>query len=361
LPAVPWSETRVTELLRIRYPLIQAPMARISTAEVAAAVSEAGGLGSVAGAALDAGALGDAVAAVRARTRAPFAVNLFAPREAPAPSGIDEMIEFLAPWRERLGLPPDPSADLGAPPSFEAQFAALLDARPAAFSFTFGIPPAEALRAAREAGIATLGTATTVAEAEALERAGVDAVVAQGAEAGGHRGTFAAEFESALVGTLALVPRIVDRIGLPVIAAGGIMDGRGIAAALALGAEAAQLGTAFIGVDESGAPPAYIESLTSADETATTVTAAFTGRHARAVRTAFVDELERAGIEIPPYPIQQGLMLELFGAGLERGELDAVLRLAGQGAASIRRLPAAELVGSLVAETESAIASLAGG
>jgi nitronate monooxygenase len=206
----------------------------------------------------------------------------------------------------------------------------------------------------------TLGTATTVGEAEALERAGVDAVVAQGAEAGGHRGTFAAEFDRALVGTMALVPRIVDRVDVPVIAAGGIMDGRGVAAALALGAEAAQLGTAFIGVDESGAPPAYVESLGEADETSTAVTAAFTGRPARAVRTRFVDEIELAGIEIPDYPRQQALMLDLFGAGLERGEPEVVLRLAGQGVGAIRRMAAADLVEALVAETEAAIAPFAG-
>jgi nitronate monooxygenase len=354
-----WSETRISELLGIRFPLIQAPMARISTPEVAAAVSEAGGLGSVAGAALGADALRQAIAEVRTRTERPFAVNLFAPLDPPAAAGVDQMAAFLAPWRERLGLPPEP-APRGAAPEFGDQFEVVLEMRPAAFSFTFGIPPGEALDPAREAGIALLGTATTAGEAVALERAGVDAVVAQGAEAGGHRGTFAADFHAALVGTMALVPLVCDRVSCPVVAAGGIMDGRGIAAALALGADAAQLGTAFIGVAESGAPPEYVESLRALDETATTVTPAFTGRHARAVRTPFVDELERAGIPVPPYPIQQGLMFELFAAGLERGDLDAVLRLAGQGAQSIRALPAGELVDALAHETESAIAAFAG-
>jgi nitronate monooxygenase len=355
---VAWSETRLTELLGLRYPLIQAPMARISTAQVAAAVSEAGGLGSIAGAALGPDELREAIATVRAATESPFAVNLFAPQAHAPASGVEEMREFLAPWRERLGLTSEPAPSPAAP-DFADQFAVVLEAKPAAFSFTFGIPPAEALNAARDAGIATIGTATTVADAEQLERAGVDAVVAQGSEAGGHRGTFAADFESAQVGTMVLVPLIADRVACPVAAAGGIMDGRGIAAALALGAEAAQLGTAFIGVAETGAPPAYVESLLAADETSTTITPAFTGRHARAIRTAFVDELERSGLEIPPYPVQQGLMLELFRAGLERGELDAVIRLAGQGARAIRRMPAAELLEALVGETESAIARLA--
>jgi nitronate monooxygenase len=354
---VAWNKTRLTGLLRTRYPLIQAPMARISTPEVAAAVSEAGGLGSIAGAALGPDELRGAIGVVRGRTDAPFAVNLFAPQPEPSAEGVEEMAEFLAPWRERLGLPPD-SAPRGPGPAFDDQLEVVLGARPAAFSFTFGIPAAEALGAVRETGIAALGTATTVAEAEALEHAGVDAVTAQGSEAGGHRGTFAADFERAQVGTMALVPQVVDRLQVPVVAAGGIMDGRGIAAALALGAEAAQLGTAFIGVAESGAPPAYVESLKASDETSTTITPAFTGRHARALRTRFVDELEEAGLDVPAYPVQQGLMLELFRAGLERGELDAVLRLAGQGAPSIRELPAGELVAALVVETESALARL---
>ena len=353
-----WVETRLTELLGTRYPLIQAPMARISTPEVAAEVSEAGGLGSIAGAALGPDELRAAIGAVRTATKNPFAVNLFAPQAPPPPAGVEEMAEFLAPWRERLGLSPE-TGERPAGPVFDDQLEVVLEMRPAAFSFTFGIPPAGALSAVRDTGIATLGTASTVAEAEELHRAGVDAIVAQGSEAGGHRGTFAADFESAQVGTVALVPLIADRVDHPVVAAGGIMDGRGIAAALALGADGAQLGTAFIGVAESDAPPAYVESLLAADETATTITPAFTGRHARAIRTAFVDEVERAGLMIPAYPLQQGLMLELFRAGLERGELDAVLRLAGQGAPAIRRMPAGELVEALVAETEAAIARLA--
>jgi nitronate monooxygenase len=324
---MPWTRTPITELLGTRYPLIQAPMARISTPGVAAAVSEAGALGSIAGAPLSPSALREAIAAVRLRTERPFAVNLFAPLEPPSDAGVEAMAEFLSPWRARVGLPPEP-APRGPAPEFADQIAVVIEARPAAFSFTFGIPPADALDAVREAGIAILGTATTAGEAEALERAGVDAVVAQGAEAGGH----------------------------PVVAAGGIMDGRGIVAALALGAGGAQLGTAFIGVTESGAPPAYVESLLEADETATTVTRAFTGRHARALRTPFLDELEAAGLEVPAYPLQQSLMMELFAAGLERGVLDPVLRLAGQGAPAIRELPAAELVEAVVAETDEAIA-----
>jgi nitronate monooxygenase len=355
---VAWRETRVTELLGTRYPLIQAPMARISTPEVAAAVSQAGGLGSIAGAPLGADALREAIAQVRSRTEKAFAVNLFAPLEPSSAVGVDEMAEFLTPWRERLGLEPEGSPR-GPALEFADQLAVVLEARPAAFSFTFGIPPAEALAAAREAGLAILGTATTVGEAEALERAGVDVVVAQGSEAGGHRGTFAADFEAALVGTMALVPLVASHVSCPVVAAGGIMDGRGVAAALALGAEAAQLGTAFIGVAETGAPRAYVQSLKAADETATTVTPAFTGRHARAIRTPFVEEVDRAGITVPPYPLQLGLMTELFAAGLGRGDLDAVMRLAGQGSPALRELPAAELVAALVAETEDAIARLA--
>jgi nitronate monooxygenase len=355
---MPWPQTDLTELLGTRYPLIQAPMATVSSPELVAAVSNAGGLGSLGGAILAPDQLREQIEGIRALTDEPFAVNLFAPIETPpAPAQAAAMAEALAPWRERFGLdpvgePPQP------PPSFvDDQLAVVIEAKPAAFSFTFGIPPAEALDEMRDAGIKLIGTATAPGEAVMLSEAGCDAVVAQGSEAGGHRGTFALPFERALIGTMALVPQVVDAVEVPVIAAGGIMDGRGIAAALALGAAGAQLGTAFIACPESAAPDSYKRSLADSDASATTVTDAFTGRPARGLRTPFFDELERSGNEIPPYPLQAMLVAELREAGLERDELDTVSRLAGQGAPMVRQLPAAELVGELVSETERVLST----
>jgi nitronate monooxygenase len=353
-----WSETSITSLLGIRVPIVQAPMAGISTPELAATVSEAGGLGSVGGAMLPPEKLREQIERVKALTDAPLNVNLFAPL-APVDPGnsIEEMQKALEPWREKLGLgsPAEPRSPAQV---FEDQLAVVLELKPAVFSFTFGIPPREILDSVHEAGIKVLGTATTVGEAELLELAGCDAIVAQGSEAGGHRGTFAADFEQAMIGTIALVPQIVDRTERPVIAAGGIMDGRGIAAALALGAGAAQLGTAFMAVDESGAPPPYEKSLSEVAETDTTVTRAFTGRPMRGLRTPFVDAIETSDVEIPPYPMQAGVLAELRAAGLEKGQLDVVGRLVGQGVPQIRGGRAADLVAMLVEETDAAVAGL---
>lgn len=350
-----WSETPTTSLLGIRYPVIQAPMAGITTPELAAAVSERGGLGSLGGAMLSPLRLREQIEAVRAATEAPFGVNLFAPLASVDPGdSVEQMQSALAPWRERLGLGPAEPPE--APQRrFEDQLTVVLEQKPAVFSFTFGIPPADALASIREAGVRVLGTATSVLEAEMLEQAGCDAVVAQGSEAGGHRGTFSGPFEDAMIGTMALVPQVVDRVSCPVVAAGGIMDGRGIAAALALGAGAAQLGTAFIACDESAAPPPYKRSLTEASDTDTVITRAFTGRPLRGLRTSFVDQIEASGIEVPPYPHQQQLMAELRAAGVEREELDVVGRLAGQGVPQIRDGSAADLLARLVEETDSAL------
>jgi nitronate monooxygenase len=353
-----WPGTDLTELLGIRYPLIQAPMAGVSTPELAAAVSGAGGLGSIAGAISPSDRLREEIEAVRALTDRPFAVSLFAPIETPpAPEQVAAMAEALAPWRERFGLEPLAEEPTPPPAMVDDQLAAVIEARPVAFSFTFGIPPAAALDAMREAGIKLIGTSTAPGEAVMLEEAGCDAIVAQGSEAGGHRGTFALPFERALIGTVALVPQVVDAVSVPVVAAGGIMDGRGVAAALALGAAGAQLGTAFIACAESAAPDSYKRSLANSDAAGTTLTRAFTGRPARGLRTSFFDELERSGPEIPPYPLQAMLVAELREAGLERDELDLVMRLAGQGAPMARRdVPAAELVAALASETEAALA-----
>ncbi|HEX6723645.1 MAG TPA: nitronate monooxygenase, partial [Gaiella sp.] len=199
---------------------------------------------------------------------------------------------------------------------------------------------------------------TTVEEAVELERLGVDAIVAQSGEAGGHRGTFLGSFEDAVVGGVALVPRIVDRVSVPVLLAGGIMDGRGVAAALALGAEGVQLGTAFLGCPEAGSTTLQRGMLAGSADSSV-VSRAYSGRHARLVRTRLVDTIEDAGVDPLPFPLQAMLVAELRAAALEAGRQDMLFVLAGQGAAAIRELPAAELVETLVSETEAAIHRLA--
>jgi nitronate monooxygenase len=350
-----WPANELTELLGIRYPLIQAPMAGIGTPELVAAVSGEGALGSLGGGMLAPEKLREQIRAVRSLGDGPLNVNLFAPL-APADPGdtVERMQERLAPWRERLGLAeasPLRRADYG----FEDQLAVVLDEGAEVFSFTFGIPPEEEMRAVRDAGVTILGTATTVQEAIQLEAAGCDAVVAQGSEAGGHRGTFAASFEDGLIPMAELVAAIAEQVGVPVIAAGAIMDGGEIAAALEGGAAGAQLGTAYMATDESGAPPAYKRSLLEASGKQTTITRAFSGRPMRALRTSLVDELEGSGAEIPPYPLQMLVLADLRAAGLERNELDVVGRLTGEGVGDLREGTAAELTRSLIAEAEAAI------
>src|SRR5262245_56214781 len=261
-------ETRVARLLGTRYAIVQAPMAGgFTTPDLVAAVSNAGALGSLGGAQLAPDELRAAIAAIRRLTDRPFAVNLFAPLPTPAvdDEAVAAMHTALDPFREELGVA-EPQGPPPLPPAgfAEAQLAVVAEERVPVFSFAFGIAPFEP---AKEAGSVILATATTVTEAVELERRGVDAIVAQAGEAGGHRATFLGSFEDALVGGMALVPRMVDRVSVPVLLAGGIMDGRGIAAALALGAEGVQLGTAFLGCHESGAPAVYRESIATDDST----------------------------------------------------------------------------------------------
>lgn len=352
-------DTGVTRLVGTRYPIVQAPMAGgFTTPDLVAAVSNAGALGSLGGATLGPDELRDAIGAIRRLTDRPFAVNLFAPLPPPDVDleAIAAMQAVLAPFRVDLGLPEAAGVPSPTPPGLvEAQLAVVAEARVPVFSFTFGALPFEEVR---EAGSVILGTATTVAEAVELERLGVDAIVAQSGEAGGHRGTFLGPFEDAVVGGVALVPRIVDRVSVPVLLAGGIMDGRGIAAAFALGAEGVQLGTAFLGCPEAGTAALQRGMLAGAADT-TLVTRAYSGRQARLVRTRLVDAIEGAGIDPLPFPLQAVLVADLRAAALEAGRQDLLFVLAGQGAATLRELPAAELVEMLVRETEDAIRRLA--
>ena len=352
---------QLSRLLGIRYPIVQAPMAggHITT-DLVVAVSEAGGLGTIAGAMLSPDALREEIAAVRARTGRPFGVNLFAPLPPPAVDAerAAAVNRVLAPFRDELGLP-EPGGVPAGPPAGLAEdlLGVVVDERVPVFSFTFGLPPLEAVK---EAGTVCMGTATTAAEAAELEASGVDVVVAQFAEAGGHRGTFAGTFERSLVGGFALLPQIVDRVQVPVVAAGGIMDGRGIAAALALGAAGAQLGTAFLGSPESGTPDAYRRALRESRDDSTAVSAVYTGRPARAIRTPLIEALEQSGVEPAAYPIQGALLGDLRAAGAARGRADLMFLLAGQGSPKLRDLPAGELVEALARETADTISRLGG-
>jgi nitronate monooxygenase len=265
----------------------------------------------------------------------------------------------VAPYFTELGLPAPPLPTKAAY-TFEEQLAPALESGASAFSFTFGILPEDAIRSIKNRGMYLLGTATTVDEAVQLEKAGVDAIVAQGSEAGGHRGTFSGDFNGGMVGTIALVPQIVDAVRVPVIASGGIMDGRGIVAALALGAGAVQLGTAFLTCTESGVPEAYREAILQAHEDQTRITRAFSGRPARGIVNRFMTEVESgASAEcILPFPLQNALTRPLRTAAAKQGRAEFLSLWAGQGVRLARRQSAAELVVRLATETEAVLRGL---
>jgi nitronate monooxygenase len=351
---------KLASVMGVEHAIILAPMAGgTSTPALVAAVSDAGGLGSLGAGYMTPAQIAKAIAEIRERTDRPFAVNLFAGGyDGTGASDPAAMLKLIAPWHERLGLAP-PTAPAGSLPPFEQQVEVILDARVAVFSFTFGIPAPDVMRRMKDRGIMLIGTATTVAEARRLEQAGVDAIVAQGSEAGAHRGTFITALEDSLVGTIALVPQMIDAVAVPVIASGGIMDGRGIVAAAALGASGVQLGTAFLVCPESGAPAAHKAAIRTARDDGTMLTRAFSGRLARGIANPFAQAMRGHEGELLPYPAQNNLTRAMRAAAAERGGADCLSLWAGQAAPLAREMPAAELVAQLLRETAAALVSIA--
>jgi nitronate monooxygenase len=350
---------KLLDLLAIDLPIIQAPMAGVSSPALAAAVSNAGALGSIAVGATDAEGARRMIAAVRERSGRSLNVNVFCHRPARADSLVEAAwLEHLRPHFERFGAKP-PTRLKEIYRSFvadDAMLAALLTDRPRAVSFHFGLPSVEQIRALREAGIVLLACVTSVAEGRAAVDAGVQALVAQGFEAGGHRGVFDADADDDCLGTLALTRVLVRRFELPVIAAGGIMDGAGIAAALGLGASAAQMGTAFIACPESDADAGYRRALASDAAYRTVMTRAVSGRPARCLSNRFT--ALGAGIaprQIPPYPIAYDAGKALNRAARAAHEAGYGAQWAGQGAPLSRALPAAELLVVLTEEYRRAL------
>ncbi|VTT98845.1 2-nitropropane dioxygenase : 2-nitropropane dioxygenase-like enzyme OS=Singulisphaera acidiphila (strain ATCC BAA-1392 / DSM 18658 / VKM B-2454 / MOB10) GN=Sinac_7401 PE=4 SV=1: NMO [Gemmataceae bacterium] len=342
----------------IALPIVQAPMAGVSTPEMAAAVSNAGALGSIGIGAADPEAARAMIRAVRSGTARPFNVNVFCHAPAVSDPGRESAwVARLAPEFARYGVtPPEQLREIYT--SFVADAATqavLLAEKPAVVSFHFGLPDAGVIAALRRAGIVLLATATNLEEGRAIAAAGIDAVVAQGYEAGGHRGVFDPAAPDDRLGTLTLTRLLVKALGIPVIAAGGIMDGAGIAAALALGADAAQLGTAFVACPESSADAGYRGALLGPPAEHTVMTAAISGRPARCLAnryTALGEGLEPGAI--PDYPIAYDAGKALHAAAKARGEFGYGAQWAGQGAPLARSLPAAELVARLKEEVEQA-------
>jgi nitronate monooxygenase len=347
-----WPRTDFLELLGITHPVIQAPMSGFTPPALAAAVCNAGGLGSIGCVGQPPALVREQVATLRQATNRPFNLNFFVhlpPRTSPEATA--RVRAKLAPYFEEFGLGdvPEPKEPFS---TFDAELLDfVLELRPRVVSFHFGLPENSAVRRIKEAGCIILSSATTVAEARLLEANGADVVIAQGFEAGGHRGSFSGSPGAGMVGTMALVPQIADAVRVPVIAAGGIADGRGLAAAFALGASGAQMGTAFLGCPEATVSPLHRAQLRAATDDGTELTRAFTGRPARALRNRFITEM--ADTEPLEFPLQGSLVGPLWQLASEEARAAFVPFWAGQAAALVRGLPASELVEKLVAEARS--------
>ncbi|MBW8813955.1 MAG: nitronate monooxygenase [Caulobacterales bacterium] len=349
----------VLQRIGVELPIIQAPMAGVSTPQMAAAVTEAGALGSIGVAATDAAGARKMIEAARSLTSGPFNVNVFCHRPASAdPEREAAWLARLRPVFARYGAEP-PTGLREIYRTFLADPAMvdlLVETRPAVVSFHFGLPSAAVIGRLKGAGIVLLSSATNLAEAEAGVAAGVDAIVAQGYEAGGHRGVFDPEAPDPRLGVLALTRLLARKIPRPVIAAGAIMDGAGVAAVLDLGAEAAQLGTAFIGCPESSADNFFREALFGPGAAATEMTALVSGRLARSLPNRFtaLKDAELKGAAVPDYPITYDAGKALAAAAKARGEGGYGAQWAGQGAPLARAMPAGELVATLARELAAA-------
>jgi len=355
-----WRDRRLLDLLGIEHPIIQAPMAGSDSPALAAAVANAGGMGSIGCAMMSPTQIREAHAMARGATNRTVNLNFFTharPQEDDQKAARARAL--MTPFYMELGLGEVPEIVETSAPFGEPQFEALMEIRPRVASFHFGLPEARFVGALKAAGTVILCSATTAAEARDLEARGVDAVIAQGWEAGGHQG-FYRKPQPSQIGTMALVPQVADAVKVPVIAAGGIADGRGIAAALALGAAGVQIGTAFLTCAESAAPPAHRAALMAADGADTRMTRAFSGRPARGIVNRYMAAMAPHEDELPDFPLMNTVTGPLRRASAAAGSPDYIALWAGQAVGLNRETTVAGLVDRLVAETQAAIGRVAG-
>ncbi|MCM3706205.1 MULTISPECIES: NAD(P)H-dependent flavin oxidoreductase [Cytobacillus] len=349
-----WKQNSLTERLGIQYPIFQAPMAGgLTTPELISWVSNCGGLGNMGAGYMMPDDIRADIKKVRELTNRPFGINLFVPDcdVSAKAEDISAMCTVLERYSSELGMaekPLLPEKDYAL--LYKKQLAVLMEERVPVCSFTFGIPDNADISELKKQGTMIFGTATNVNEAVEWEEAGADIIVVQGSEAGGHRGTFQKE-ESGMIGSMALIPQAADAVSCPVAAAGGIMDARGIAAAMILGAEGVQLGTAFLTCRESGAHPLYKQALLNARKDRTAVTKAFSGKPARGIHNRFMKEMK--GVQALPYPLQNDMTAPVrkHAAKLERPEFMSLW--AGQGMGMAEEVTVKELMSKLVKGTEA--------
>jgi nitronate monooxygenase len=351
-----WYTTKATEMLGIQYPIMQGPFGgNLSSVELVAAVSNAGGLGGYGAYTLSPEEIFEVDKQIKTATKKPYNINLWvSDTDAPGGTVSDEQYEqvkqLFKPYFDEAGIPlPKKPAPFQS--RFENQLQVIFDIKPKVFSFMFGTLPAEVLEQCRTLGIKTVGTATTLDEAILLENSGVDMIIASGFEAGGHRPSFLASAESSTTGTFVLLQLIKEKVKVPVIAAGGIATGKGVAAALALGASAAQIGTAFLVTDESNALPIHKQMLFSDAAKYTTLSRAFSGRLGRGLTSRIAKEMLYKEKAFLPFPLQTTFMGPLRRAALEQEKWDMILFWGGQIAPILKHTKAKELIQSLIEET----------
>jgi nitronate monooxygenase len=341
-------------LFGLTHPVLQAPMAGASTPELVAAVSGAGGLGGLGAASMGRDFLRQQIQAIRGLTNKPFNVNLFSPASQipdPSPQPEDAVLALIERYHREFGIDEKPvlESPYGDP---AVQLEVLIEERVPVISFHFGVESGH-VEAIHSAGLKVICSATTIEEAKWLDTLGVDAIIAQGAEAGGHRGTFIGDYRDALIGTMALVPQVVDVVKVPVIAAGGIMDARGIVAAYALGAAGVQMGTAFLGCPEAGIADLWRNQLLASSPSRPRVTTAMSGKPARGLRNRYIEDMEALGDALLPYPLQYALSAPVRRKALAVGNADFHAMWSGQGVGLLEQMPAAALMATLIEESES--------
>lgn len=354
-----WYDTPATKVLGIKYPIVQGPFGGgPSSVELVSTVSNAGGLGSFGMQTLEPEQMFEVAWQIRQATSQPFAINLWmsdAQETRASPEAVRRAGELLGPYYAELGsdVPAMPERFI---PDLGKQLEAMLEIKPPVFSFVFGVPPAAVMAACQSLGILTMGTATTALEAKALEAkaleaAGVDCIVASGFEAGGHKGSFLRTAEESLTGIFSLIPQVIDQVRIPVIAAGGVADARGVAAALVLGAHGVQIGTAFLACKESAASVPHRKALWASYGQSTTLTKAFTGRLARSLPNRMTAEMSGGGSTVASYPVQAWYMGHLAKTAQVQGRDDFGSLSAGQSVSLIQHDSARKLMEELVRET----------
>lgn len=345
---------KLAEKIGIKFPIIQAPMAGgVTTPELVAEVSNAGGLGSLGAGYMSPTEIRSAIKKIRELTDKPFAVNLFIPEYTQTTSNqMQRACRDIQQSCMELDVEIKSVAEPYAP-SFSEQIKVLIEEKIPVFSYAFGLLDLGWISQFKKNHTFLMGTATNVKEAYELQRSGIDALVAQGSEAGGHRGTFLGKAEDSLIGLFSLLPQLVDKLKIPIIAAGGIMDGRGIIAATDLGAEGVQMGTAFLTCSEAGIPEGYKNTLLNQCQDNTVLTRAFSGKLARGIRNKFIERMDEKKTNILNYPIQNALTTTMRKKAKEEQNIDFMSMWSGQSAPLCRKLRASELIKTLIIEVES--------